>query len=186
MSSQETEITLKPETAGNISVYFVPPITTNFMQIGESSLVIFFIIALFALLSYLYVYMNITDYQTRISIMTNGYLFGFDPQEKFKQFITDTQAEAINTAVGTINKSTNDLNTSVNRMDDQSTLLTQQLSNDTKTTSTSIDNLGKMIQDNVGKLGGILEKLGGVLVLNGYMKDGAVKTTQVAPGSSLG
>jgi len=188
MSSQSSinEITVTPEATGNISVYFVPPITTNFMQWGESILVILFLLALFALISYLYIYMNINDYQTRISIMTNGYLFGFDPQEKFKQFISDTQAEAITTAMGSIAKSTNTLNTSMNRMDDQSTRLTQQVSNDTKNTSTNIDNLGKMIQDNVGKLGGILEKLGGVLVLNGYMKDGALKTTQVAPGSSLG
>ena len=70
MSSQSSinEITVTPEATGNISVYFVPPITTNFMQWGESILVILFILALFALISYLYIYMNINDYDKWIFV----------------------------------------------------------------------------------------------------------------------
>jgi hypothetical protein len=172
------------DNLGNISVYFVPPITTTYMQWGETGLIIFFIIALFGLITYLYVYMNISDYQMRLNVMTNGTLFGFDPQEKFKQFITDTQAEAISVALGTINTSTDTLNRAIGRMGDNSTRLTQRLANDNKTTSNAVDNLGKSIQENVGKLGGIINKLGGVLTLNSYMKDGAIKTTQIPPGSS--
>lgn len=169
---------------GNMSIYFVPPITTTYMQWGEAGLTIFFIVALFGLITYLYVYMNISDYQMRLNVMTNGSLFGFDPQEKFTQFINDTQAEAVSVAMGTINTSTNTLNKAIGRMDDNSTRLTQRLASDNKTTSNAIDNLGKSIQENVGKLGGIIDKLGGVLTLNSYMKDGAIKTTQIAPGSS--
>jgi hypothetical protein len=169
---------------GNISVYFVPPITTTYMQWGETGVTILFIIGLFGLITYLYVYMNINDYQMRYNIMTNGLLFGFDPQEKFRQFITDTQAEAISVALGTINTSTDTLNRAVGRMDDNSTRLTQKIAADNKTTSNAVDNLGKAIQENVGKLGGILNKLGGVLTLNSYMKDGAIKTTQLPAGSS--
>lgn len=169
---------------GNISVYFIPPITTTYMQWGEAGLTIFFIASLFGLITYLYVYMNISDYQTRLNVMTYGSLFGFDPQKKFTEFITDTQAEAISVAMGTINTSTNTLNKAIGRMDDNSTRLTQRLAGDNKTTSNAVDNLGKSIQENVGKLSGIIEKLGGVLTLNSYMKDGAIKTTQIAPGSS--
>jgi hypothetical protein len=154
------------------------------MQWGEASLIIFFIVALFGLLTYLYVYMNISDYQMRLNVMTNGLLFGFDPQEKFHQFITDTQAEAVSVALGTINTSTDTLNRAIGRMDDNSTRLTQRLAADNKTTTNAVDNLGKSIQENVGKLGGIINKLGGVLTLNSYMKDGAIKTTQIPPGSS--
>jgi hypothetical protein len=177
-------ITPDSVVSGNISVYFVPPITTTYMQWGETGLTIFFIIGLFALISYLYVYMNINDYQMRYNVMTNGLLFGFDPQEKFRQFITDNQAEAISVALGTINTSTDTLNRAIGRMDDNSTRLTQKLAADNKTTTNAVDNLGKAIQENVGKLGGILNKLGGVLTLNSYMKDGAIKTTQVPVGSS--
>lgn len=172
------------DTLGNISVYFVPPITTTYMQWGEAGLTIFFILGLFGLVTYLYIYMNISDYQMRLNVMTYGSLFGFDPQQKFTQFINDTQAEAVSVAMGTINTSTNTLNSAIGRMDDNSTRLTQRLANDNKTTSNAVDNLGKSIQENVGKLGGIIEKLGGVLTLNSYMKDGAIKTTQIAPGSS--
>jgi len=172
------------DTIGNISVYFVPPITTTYMQWGEASLTIIFIISLFGLITYLYVYMNISDYQTRLTVMSYGNLFGFDPQKKFTEFITDTQSEAISVAMGTINTSTDTLNRAIGRMDDNSTRLTQRLAADNKTTSSGVDNLGKMIQDNVGKLGGIIDKLGGVLTLNSYMKDGAIKTSQIAPGSS--
>jgi hypothetical protein len=154
------------------------------MQWGEAGLTIFFIASLFGLITYLYVYMNISDYQTRLNVMTYGSLFGFDPQKKFTEFITDTQAEAISVAMGTINTSTNTLNKAIGRMDDNSTRLTQRLAGDNKTTSNAVDNLGKSIQENVGKLSGIIEKLGGVLTLNSYMKDGAIKTTQIAPGSS--
>lgn len=177
-------ITSDSIASGNISVYFVPPITTTYMQWGETGLTIFFVVGLFALISYLYVYMNINDYQMRYNVMTNGLLFGFDPQEKFKQFITDNQAEAISVALGTINTSTDTLNRAIGRMDDNSTRLTQKLAADNKTTSNAVDNLGKAIQENVGKLGGILNKLGGVLTLNSYMKDGAIKTTQFPAGSS--
>jgi hypothetical protein len=172
------------ESIGNISVYFVPPITTTYMQWGETGLTIFFIVSLFGLITYLYVYMNINDYQMRLNVMTYGSLFGFDPQKKFTEFINNTQAEAVSVAMGTINTSTNTLNSAVGRMDDNSTRLTQRLANDNKTTSNAVDNLGKSIQENVGKLGGIINKLGGVLTLNSYMKDGAIKTTQIAPGSS--
>jgi hypothetical protein len=188
--SSETEkediktITPSSEINGNISVYFIPPITTMYMQWGETSLTIIFILGLFGLISYLYIYMNIHDYQNRLNVMTNGMFFGFDPQERFKKFITDTQAEAIAVAMGTINTSTDTLNRAIGRMDDKSTRLTQRLANDNKTTTSAVDNLGKMVQENAGKLGGILEKIGGALTLNGYMKDGAIKTTQIAPGSS--
>jgi hypothetical protein len=185
-STSETKVVrnITSDSIGNISVYFVPPITTTYMQWGETGLIIFFIIGLFGLITYLYIYMNINDYQMRLNIMSYGSMFGFDPQEKFEKFITDTQAEAISVAMGTINKSTDTLNRAIGRMDDNSTRLTQRLASDNKTTSNAVDNLGKTIQDNVGKLGGIIDKLGGVLTLNSYMKDGAIKTTQVPPGSS--
>jgi hypothetical protein len=170
--------------SGNISVYFVPPITTTYMDWGETGLTVLFIIGLFWLISYLYVYMNINEYQMRYNVMTNGLLFGFDPQEKFREFITDSQAEAISVALGTINTSTDTLNRAIGRMDDNSTRLTQKLAADNKTTSNAVDNLGKAIQENVGKLGGILNKLGGVLTLNSYMEGGAIKTTKLPAGSS--
>jgi hypothetical protein len=126
------------------------------------------------------------EYQSRIDVMSIGNLYGVDPQQKFDQYIKNTQAEAIATAMGTIDKSTDTLNRAINRMDDKSTRLTRQLANDTKTTTNSTDSLGKAIQENVGKLGGIMEKMGGVLTLNSYINNGAIKTTQVAPGTTPG
>jgi hypothetical protein len=168
----------------DISVYFIPPITTSFMKWGESILVIVFLGIMFSIISLLYINVNMNEYQSRIDVMSNGSLYGIDPQQKFEQYIKNTQAEALATAMGTIDKSTDTLNRAINRMDDKSTRLTRQLANDTTTTANSTDSLGTAIQENTGKLGGIVEKLGGALVLNSYMSNGAIKTTQVAPGSS--
>jgi hypothetical protein len=168
----------------DISVYFIPPTTTNFMRWGESILIVVFIGIMFSIISLLYVYVNMNEYQSRIDVMSNGTLYGVDPQQKFEQYIKNAQAEAIATAMGTINKSTDTLNRAINRMDDKSTRLTRQLANDTTTTTNSTDNLGTAIQENSGKLGGIMEKIGGALVLNSYMSNGAIKTTQTAPGGN--
>ncbi len=181
--SNSPSINITPDAPDNLSVFYVPPITTNFMQWGETLLVIAFLGFMFSIISVLYIYVNMNEYQSRIDVLSNGALYGINSQEKFKKFITDVQAESIATAMGTIDKSTDTLNRAINRMDDKSTRLTQQLANDTKNTSNNIDSLGKTIQENVGKLGGIIEKMGGVLLLNGYMTNGAIKTTQVAPGA---
>lgn len=180
---------LAKEVAGeakDITVYFIPPLTTSFMKWGECILVIVFLIIMFSIITILYVCVNMNEYQSRIDVMSIGNLYGVDPQQKFDQYIKNTQAEAIATAMGTIDKSTDTLNRAINRMDDKSTRLTRQLANDTKTTTNSTDSLGKAIQENVGKLGGIMEKMGGVLTLNSYINNGAIKTTQVAPGATPG
>jgi hypothetical protein len=168
----------------NLSIYFVPPVTMSFMKWGECVLVILFLGIMFSIIVILYVNFNMNEYQARLDVISNGKLYGVDPQLKFEKYIKDTQAESIATAMGTIDKSTDILNRAVNRMDDKSSRLTRQLANDTKTTSTSMDGLGKAIQDNVGKLGGFMEKLGGAVTLNSYMSGEAIKTTRLAPGSA--
>lgn len=173
------------QDAVNLAIYFVPPLTTNYMKWGECSLVIIFLGIMFSIITIIYVNINMNEYQSRIDVMMSGKLYGIDPQAKFEKYIRDTQSESIATAMGTIDKSTDVLNRAINRMDDKSTRLTRQLANDTKTTSTTVDNLGKSIQENVGNLGGFMEKLGGALALNSYMTNGgAITNTKLPPGSN--
>ena len=65
--------------------YFIPPNTIQFMRWGQAMMIfVLFGLMLIGIL-FAYVYANFTDYQNRISVITNAYLFGHDPQTKFEQ-----------------------------------------------------------------------------------------------------
>ena len=159
-------------------LYFVPPVMNSFMQWGETFMVLVFVLALFLTILLLYVYVNIDQYRTRICVISNAALFGQDPQAMFQYFIQNAQAESIATAVNNIKSTTEDINTTTYRLDDQSTLLQQRVANDVPASNAGSTNLGISIQKGLSQISDMISKLGGAFVLNNYMNNGAIQTTQ--------
>ena len=82
--------------------YFVPPLTGQYMQWTQTIMIFIFLIALFVFVLYWYVYVNYSDYQNRISVITNAYLFGKNPQLEFEQYIKNAQENSLDAAVNNI------------------------------------------------------------------------------------
>ena len=159
-------------------LYFVPPVMNSFMQWGETFMILIFILALFVTILLLYVYVNIDQYRTRISVISNASLFGQDPQAMFQYFIQNAQVESIATAVNNIKSTTEEINTTTYRLDDQTTLLQQRVANDVPASNAGSTSLGISIQKGLSQISDMISKLGGAFVLNNYMNNGAVQTTQ--------
>jgi hypothetical protein len=159
--------------------YFVPPVIGTFMEWGQAFMVFFFITALFISISFIYLYVNVNDYQNRISVITNATVFGMNPQEKFQKFIKSTQAETLAAAMNSIQTTSEDINTNTYRLDDKAQRLTKQIATDvTDKTGKKITDLGNTISNTIG---GILDNIKTGLAqftLNSSMQNGAVKTTQ--------
>jgi hypothetical protein len=159
-------------------IYFIPPVMNNFMQWGETIMVIVFILALFFVILLLYVYVNLNEYKTRISVISNAALFGQDPQSMFQYYIKNAQAESIATAMNNIQTTTQDINAETYRLNDKSTLLSRQMANDVPSSNAESNSLGISIQKGISQIRDTISKLGGAFVLNNYMNKGAVQTTQ--------
>jgi Tfp pilus assembly protein PilE len=159
-------------------IYFVPPVMNNFMQWGETMMILIFIVALFAVILVLYVFVNISEYRTRISVISNAALFGKNPQAMFQYYIQNAQAESIATAMNNIQNSKEDANSNNYRLDDKSTLLSRQSAHDVPNSNAQSNSLGISIQKGIAQMRDTVSKLGGAFVLNNYMNNGAVKTTQ--------
>jgi len=181
-SSENTII--RPPTEPSQSVMkrvitlFVPPTTSGFMQWGETMMILGAFIAMFISIILVYIYYNLRDYQNRISVITNAYLFGANPQQRFEQYIKNTQSEVVGSAMTTIQNATNQLNSTNTRLNDKANRLAKQVDVDVPNNNAETNNLGISIQTNVAQIRDTISKLGGAFMLNNYMTDGAVKTVQ--------
>ena len=160
-------------------IYFVPPVIGTFMEWGQTFMVLFFIVALFISISFVYIYVNVNDYQNRISVITNATVFGMNPQDKFQKFIRSTQAETLASAMNNIQTTSENINTNAYRLDDKAQRLTKQIATDvTDKTGKKITDLGNTISNSIS---GVLDNIKTGLAqftLNSSMQNGAVKTTQ--------
>lgn len=163
----------------NPLLYFLPPVTNTFMLWGESTAIVLFVVLLFFAIIMLYIYMNINNYQNNINLMANAYLFGYVPQDKFVQYIKNTQYEAISAAMDNIQTNTQNININANRLDDNTTRLSRQISNNVTNESSvktnKIGNQTKGMIDNV--LTGIQKALEN-FNFSRYVNGNTVTTTQ--------
>ena len=158
--------------------YFVPPDDTLYMQWGQTIMVLLFLVVLFISIILIYIYSNLNEYQNRISVITNAYLFGENPQQKFQTYIKNAQSESIATAINNIQSINQNLNTTNYRLNDKANRLAKQVNVDIPNQYAQSNNLGISIQKNVGEIRDTISKLGGAFVLNNYMTNGAIKTVQ--------
>ena len=75
--------------------YFIPPKTIEYYKWGQAIVIFIFFGLMFIGILFAYVYANFTDYQNRISVISNSYLFGKDPEHKFEQYMKNSQGEII-------------------------------------------------------------------------------------------
>jgi hypothetical protein len=81
---------INPKNVVNyVEKYFVPPTFNMYTTWSQAILVFIFLGFMFALVLYLYVYYNYNDYQTKISVIANAYLFGKNPQQEFQKYISN-------------------------------------------------------------------------------------------------
>jgi hypothetical protein len=177
-NSDNSSTTTSGKSSNAMALYFIPPVINNFMQWGETVMILIFISSLFLAILLLYVYVNIDQYRTRISVISNAALFGQDPQAMFQYFIQNAQAESIATAVNNIKSTTQDINTTTYRLDDKTAILQQRVANDVPASNAGSTNLGISIQTGLSQISDMISKLGGAFVLNNYMNKGAVQTTR--------
>jgi hypothetical protein len=158
--------------------YFMPPQTIQFMRWGQA----FMIFILFGLMligiSFAYIYANFTDYQNRISVITNAYLFGADPQAQFEQYMRNSQGEIISSVMNDIQSSSMNLETVNARMDSNASRLSNKVQTEVPKKYAESNSLGISIQKNIAKLRDTISKLGGSFVLSNYIKDGAINTVK--------
>lgn len=176
------EIAGKAEMNDNLETiakkYFIPPNTIQFMRWGQA----FMIFILFGLMLvgilFAYVYANFTDYQNRISVITNAYLFGGNPQAKFEQYMKNSQGEIISSVMNDIQSSSMNLETVNARLDSNASRLTNKVQTEVPKKYIESNSLGVSIQKNIAKLRDTISKLGGSFVLGNYIKDGAINTVK--------
>lgn len=168
------------KTVSPMIKYFVPPETNEFMEWGQTILVIIFLAAMFISIILMYIYSNLNEYQNRISVITNAYLFGQNPEKKFQTYIQNAQAESLATAMNNIQSTNQNLNTTNYRLNDKANRLANQVAVDVPNQYAQSNNLGISIQKNIGEIRDTISKLGGAFMLNNYMSNGAVKTVQSA------
>ena len=175
----DNNITIKTTPDFNEAmVYFIPPVTTLYMKWGEAIMIFIFLAAIFITIIILYIYINLNQYQNRINVISNAALFGKDPQKMFTQFIKNTQAESIATAMNNIQTTKENLNTTTDRLDDKSTILSRQSGKDIPESKIKSTNLGISIQDSIAKIQDTISKIVGAITLQNYITDGAIKITK--------
>ena len=158
--------------------YFSPPDTYQYMKWGQTIMVILLFGVMFLSILFAYVYANYTDYQNRIAVITNSYLFGEDPQKKFEQYMKNSQGEVISAVMNDIQSSSMDLGTINARLDSSASRLSKQVTTEVPAQYTETNSLGISIQKNVAKLRDTISKLAGSFILGNYITDGAIKTVQ--------
>ena len=163
--------------------YFVPPVTTMYMQWGETIMVIIFFLVMFVGLGYWYVYSNYSEYQNRIAVISNAYLFGKDPQMEFERYITNAQNNSLGAAVNNVQSATSEIVDESSRLNMTASRLANTVATDLPQSASETSNLGISILGNIAKLRDTISKLGGAFVLNNYIQDGAISTVR-SPGQS--
>lgn len=101
--------------------FLAPPALWLYQLWGPAFFVLAFLGLLFAVLAWLYVYINFASYQDRITVLSVGNIFNQDPQARFKTYIQQSTQESIAAAMQDITSSSNDVKTSVNRLQTQVT-----------------------------------------------------------------
>jgi hypothetical protein len=99
--------------------FLIPPTLWYYQFWGPTFLILIFLGLLMGVLAWLYVYINFTSYQDRITVLSLGNLFNQDPQARFKTYIQQSTQESIAAAMRDITSSSNDVKTSVNRLETQ-------------------------------------------------------------------
>jgi len=160
--------------------YYIPPDTMQYMKWGQTILVILLFGVMFISILFAYVYANYTDYQNRISVITNAYLFGENPQRTFEQYMKNSQGEVISAVMNDIQSSSTDLGTINARLDSSASRLSKQVSTDVPEKYAETNSLGISIQKNIAKLRDTVSKLVGSFVLGNYITDGALTTVQAS------
>jgi hypothetical protein len=158
--------------------YFIPPQTVNYMKWGQS----FMIILLFGLMLvgilFAYIYANFTDFQTRISVISNAYIFGKDPELEFRRYMKNTQGQLISTVMNDIQTSSTNLETVNARLDSTASRLSNKVQTEVPEKYAETNSLGISIQKNISQLRDTISKLAGSFVLGNYIKDGAINTVK--------
>lgn len=162
----------------NPIIYFIPPVLTTYLTWRETFIVLGFFGVMFLAIVYFYVYSNLNEYQNRISVISNATLFGQNPQQEFEKYIRNTQTEAVAAAMNDMRSSAENLNTSTYRLDDETKRLSKQVSVDIPNNNDKSNNLATSIQKNIDQVRDTVSKLMGTMVLQNYITDGAIKTTQ--------
>ena len=126
--------------------YYIPPDTVQYMKWGQTIMVIILFGVMFISILFAYVYANYTDYQNRISVITNAYLFGEDPQNTFEQYMKNSQGEVISAVMNDIQSSSTDLGTINARLDSSASRLSKQVSTDVPEKYAETNSLGISIQ----------------------------------------
>jgi len=158
--------------------YFIPPQTIQYMRWGQAFMVFILFGLMLVGILFAYVYANFTDYQNRISVITNAYLFGQNPQSKFDQYMKNSQGEIISSVMNDIQSSAMNLETVNSRLDSNASRLTNKVQTEGPKKYAESNSLGVSIQKNIAKLRDTISKLGGSFVLGNYIKDGAINTVK--------
>jgi hypothetical protein len=183
--SSQNELVKDSATNKNIKyednplLYFLPPVTSTFMLWGESATIVLFVLLLFFAIIMMYIYININNYQNNVNLMTNAYLFGYIPQDKFVQYIKNTQHEAIAAAMDNIQTNAENINLNANRLDDNTTLLSRQMSHDVMNKSNIKTNeIGKETKSMINKISNKISEALAQFNLSRYVKGNTVTTSQ--------
>ena len=158
--------------------YFVPPNTMQFMKWGQTFMIFILFFLMFLGILYSYIYANFTDYQNRISVIANAYLFGNDPEQEFTKYMKNSQGELINAVVKDIQSSGMNLETVNARLDSSTSRLANEVQTEVPQKYSEANSLGISIQKNIAQLRDTISKLAGSFVLSNYIKDGAINTVQ--------
>lgn len=174
----------KPLSMNELMIkYFVPPVTTMYMQWGETVMVLVFFLVMFIGLGYWYVYSNYSEYQNRIAVISNAYLFGKNPQMEFERYITNAQNNSLGAAVNNVQSATSEIVDESSRLNMTASRLANTVATDLPQSASETSNLGISILGNIAKLRDTISKLGGAFVLNNYIQDGAISTV-ISPGQN--
>jgi hypothetical protein len=180
MSTKATDTldTTKENVEDVFKKYFIPPQSGQFTKWGQAIMVILLFGLMFIGILFAYIYANYTDYQNRISVITNAYLFGKDPQYQFEQYMKNSEGELISSVMNNIQSTSNNLETVDARLNSGASRLSNEVQTEVPEKYAETNSLGISIQKNIASLRDTVSKLAGSFVLGNYIKDGAINTVK--------
>ena|SRR6056300_377533 len=180
MSTKATDTldTTKENVEDVFKKYFIPPQSGQFTKWGQAIMVILLFGLMFIGILFAYIYANYTDYQNRISVITNAYLFGKDPQYQFEQYMKNSEGELISSVMNNIQSTSNNLETVDARLNSSASRLSNEVQTEVPEKYAETNSLGISIQKNIASLRDTVSKLAGSFVLGNYIKDGAINTVK--------
>ena len=180
MSTKATDTldTTKENVEDVFKKYFIPPQSGQLSKWGQAIMVILLFGLMFIGILFAYIYANYTDYQNRISVITNAYLFGKDPQYQFEQYMKNSEGELISSVMNNIQSTSNNLETVDARLNSGASRLSNEVQTEVPEKYAETNSLGISIQKNIASLRDTVSKLAGSFVLGNYIKDGAINTVK--------